>query len=51
MSKGAGHRVPGLVRQHEVHVIVQVAPRLGRAAGQPEIDAVIDRLVAAIEAL
>jgi len=41
--------VPGLVRQHEVHVVVEVPPRLRGAAGQPQIDPVVDLLVAAVQ--
>ena len=42
-------RVPGLVREHQVDVVVEIAEVLRRAARQPQVHAVVDRLVAAIE--
>ena len=41
--------VPALVTDDEVDVVVPVSPRERRAAGESEVDAVIDRLVAAID--
>ena len=41
--------VPGLVAQHDVDVVVAVAPREVRTAGQAQVHTVIDRFVAAIE--
>src|SRR2546430_10064949 len=38
-----------LFRSYEVDVVLEVAPRLGGAAGQSQIHAVIEPLVAAIE--
>ena len=43
-------RIPRLVGQHQVDVVVEVAPRLGRAARKPQVHAVVDLLVAPIEA-
>src|SRR5207302_8859125 len=40
--------VPGLVRDHEVDVVIEISPRLGCATRQSEVDAVVDRLVATI---
>ena len=48
VERQLSRRIPGLVRQREVDVVVEVAPRLGRATRQSEIDAVVDRLVATI---
>ena len=42
--------VERLVGEHQVHVVIEVAEVLRRAARQPQVDAVVDRLVAAIEA-
>src|SRR4029077_2358471 len=41
--------VPGLVCQHEVHVIVQIAGVIRSPAGQAQVYSVIDSLIAAIQ--
>ena len=41
--------IPGLVCHHEVDVVLEVAPPLGGAARKPEVHAVVELLVAAIE--
>src|SRR5206468_2905846 len=43
-------RIPRLVGQHQVDVVVEIAPRPGRAARKPQVHAVVDLLVAPIEA-
>src|SRR5207249_11782288 len=42
-------RVPGLVREHQVDVVVEIAEVLRRAAREPQVHAVVDRFVAVIE--
>jgi hypothetical protein len=41
--------VPRFVGQHDIHVVVEIAPRFLRTAGQAQVNAVIDLLVSAIE--
>jgi hypothetical protein len=42
-------RIERLVREHQVDVVLEVAPILGGAARQPQVDAVVDGLVAAVD--
>src|SRR6267143_2346763 len=42
-------RVPRLVGEHEVYVVIEVRPRLCAAARQAQVHAVVDRLIAAVQ--
>ncbi len=41
--------IPGLVREHQVDIVFEITERLERPARQPQVHAVVDSLVAAIE--
>src|SRR6266496_5333540 len=42
-------RIPGLIGDYKIDIVIEIAKRLLTAAGQPEIHAVIDRLVTTIQ--
>ena len=42
-------RIPSLFGQQKIHIVIAVAPIQGCSAGQPQIHAIIDSLVAAIK--